>query len=113
MDVVHTIHPDSHDEGLADGCPRCAQHAADPFAGLDDRNLQVLIDRTLRDRFGSYAEEAGEGPFGCFAPARSDAEAEAMRNVMTRLEQVGQVFRVAPDLVALYLRERWNVTVPS
>lgn len=41
----HTLHPDSHEFGLADGCPRCAEHAERPVTGLDDRNLGVLARR--------------------------------------------------------------------
>ena len=43
---IHTMHPDSHEHGLADDCPRCAEHAEDPFATLDDRNLGLLVERT-------------------------------------------------------------------
>ena len=41
----HSIHPDSHEFGLADDCERCDEHAAHPFDSLDDDNLRVLIER--------------------------------------------------------------------
>ena len=39
----HTFHPDSHEFGLADGCPRCDEHAKEPFLSLDDVNLRELV----------------------------------------------------------------------
>ncbi len=57
----HAPHPDIHTDGLADRCPRCDQHAVDPFASLDQDVLRILAER-LRD---------GE-------PARSDNEGRAM-----------------------------------
>ena len=41
----HSLHPDSHAHGLADGCPRCDEHAKDPLAGLDNENIGVLAKR--------------------------------------------------------------------
>ena len=73
---VHTFHPDSHEHGLADGCPRCEEHAAHPFESLDQRNLRVLI---ARERDG--------------LPPRSENEARAM-------EIVGTVRRQAERLTA-------------
>lgn len=43
--TVHSYHPDSHTHGLADGCPRCAEHAAHPAASLDGENLRALAER--------------------------------------------------------------------
>ena len=43
--TTHNLHKDTHEYGLADGCPRCREHAADPFAGLDDENLFNLYAR--------------------------------------------------------------------
>jgi hypothetical protein len=45
--TVHRPHPDSHTHGLADDCERCAEHAANPFEGLDERNLAELYRRVL------------------------------------------------------------------
>jgi len=45
--TAHTFHPDSHEHGLADDCPRCTEIAADPFLYMDDRNLALLHDRTM------------------------------------------------------------------
>jgi hypothetical protein len=53
----HTYHPDSHEHGLADDCPRCAEHAADPVAGLDTALLANLHDRIRRDLPGRSANE--------------------------------------------------------
>lgn len=72
--TMHTKHPDSHEHGLADGCPRCAKHADDPFLSLDDRNLKALADRTtawMRDE---------QFP-------RSGTEKTAMRNMERALVQ--------------------------
>lgn len=60
----HTFHPDTHTHGLADGCPRCDEHAERPEVGLDAENLWVLRDRMLR----------GVGP-------RSKNERRAMTNL--------------------------------
>lgn len=45
----HTFHPDSHEAGLADDCPRCTEHGEHPFDGLDDRNLMMLAHRVEAD----------------------------------------------------------------
>lgn len=60
--TAHTPHPDTHEYGLADGCPRCAEHAEHPFESLDAANLAVLVHRLA----------VGLGP-------RSENEARAMR----------------------------------
>lgn len=64
----HGPHPDTHTHGLADDCPRCEEHAANPFYGLDEDNLRELI-RRVRE----------------YEPARSDNELLAMRNVRVAL----------------------------
>ena len=46
---IHTIHPDTREHGLADGCPRCDEHAERPLDGLDNRNIEVLVDRIRQD----------------------------------------------------------------
>ena len=63
--MAHILHPDIHESGLADDCPRCAEHADHP-EGLD-----VACRRDLRSRI-----EAGAYP-------RSEYERRAMRNLMT------------------------------
>jgi hypothetical protein len=62
--TMHTYHPDSHTHGLADGCPRCAEHAADPHKSLDRANMRALLDR-IADSLGP----------------RSEAERKAMNNL--------------------------------
>jgi len=77
----HTLHPDSHTHGLADDCPRCAEHADDPFASLDANNLRMLYDRTLQ-----WMDDA--------QVPRSQAELEAMRVVeitIYRIEKLQQI----------------------
>lgn len=44
---AHTVHPSIRENGLADGCPRCSEHAERPFHGLDDGNMESLIDRIV------------------------------------------------------------------
>lgn len=62
--TCHSYHPDTHTHGLADGCPRCDEHAAHPELGLDQGNLAALRARLA------------EG-----LPARSANEAKAMINL--------------------------------
>jgi hypothetical protein len=74
---THTFHPDTYEHGLADGCPRCDEHAAHPLESLDSRNLRALIDRVL-----------------AHASARSDNEAKAMniiRDAGRRWERIHRV----------------------
>lgn len=47
--TVHTSHPPSHTHGLADDCPRCAEHAEHPFESLDTVNLRELLYRVNLD----------------------------------------------------------------
>jgi hypothetical protein len=44
---LHTLHPDAHEYGLADGCPRCAEHALQPL-GLDIGMLSELRQRVSK-----------------------------------------------------------------
>lgn len=44
---VHNRHPSIREHGLADGCERCDEHAANPFNTLDDENLRALVNLTL------------------------------------------------------------------
>lgn len=69
---AHTFHPDTHEHGLADDCPRCAELAAAPFTRMDARLLSNLHDRTqdwMRDE----------------TFPRSDTERDAMRLMETHL----------------------------
>lgn len=43
--TVHSYHPDVHEHGLQDGCPRCDEHANDPFLALDSVMIANLIER--------------------------------------------------------------------
>lgn len=62
--ATHTFHPDTHVYGLADGCPRCDEHAQNPMVGLDSANLAALRHRLAHA-----------------LPARSENEARAMVNL--------------------------------
>jgi hypothetical protein len=62
--TVHAYHPDTHTHGLADDCPRCAEHARLPWQSLDRENLTALRQRIA------------EG-----LPPRSTNEATAMGNL--------------------------------
>ena len=78
---AHTLHPDSHTHGLADDCPRCAEHADNPFASLDTENLRMLYNRTVQ-----WMNDD--------AIARSDTELIAMRVVeitIYRIEKLRQI----------------------
>lgn len=41
--TTHSPHPDSHTHGLADGCPRCQEHAEHPERGLARDNIRRLL----------------------------------------------------------------------
>lgn len=109
--VPHAAHPDIHEHGLADNCPACGMAAQEPWSALDRDALADLLDRTLRNRFAAVGPTASR--FGESVAPRSDAEAIAMASVLTVLERLGQLAGAAPDKVALYLAERWRVTLPS
>ena len=95
--TMHTQHPDTHDNGLADDCERCAEHAADPFHGLDDANLSALVVRTqawMRDE---------EFP-------RSNNETVAMRVVETAILRARKIERLSSDLAPKQITDeqrRW------
>jgi len=71
---THTLHPDTHEHGLADDCPRCAEHAEYPFLSLDRENQRALLIRVNLD-----------------LPPRSLTEARAMLNVVEAMREVGKV----------------------
>jgi len=54
----HTLHDDVHERGLADGCPRCREHAEHPLQSLDNRMLRALFDRLAS---GQVARSLNEG----------------------------------------------------
>ena len=56
---VHTFHPDIHEHGLADGCPRCEEIARDPVWLLDDMALRLLIERDAAGLSGRSRNEWG------------------------------------------------------
>ena len=68
--TAHVWHPDTHTHGLADGCPRCAEHAAHPELSLDAQNLAILRHRLAHG-----------------LPARSANEAKAMVNLSEAREE--------------------------
>ena len=76
----HGPHPLILVHGLADGCERCLQIAADPFAGLDPDNLETLVERT-RSWLGN--DEEGW--------PRSDAECVAMREIEKAITRAYQL----------------------
>lgn len=55
---THTFHPDTHEFGLADNCPRCAEHAEHPLESLDKTNVQALIVRVNHELPARGANEA-------------------------------------------------------
>ena len=66
--ATHVPHPDTHEHGLADGCVRCAELAAQPLE-LDNPNFQAAWRRMLSTQFNT-----GEPRM----PARSQAEAQLL-----------------------------------
>ena len=55
---THTVHPDTHEFGLADRCPRCREHAEEPWAGLD---FDLLINLMQRLDAGDSPRSLNEG----------------------------------------------------
>lgn len=92
-DVQHTDHPDVHTHGLADGCPRCEEHAENPTS-LDARMLGALVTLALDP--------------SRFAAGRSEMELRAAAVVLTWMERFGKLAETAPDETLGYLR-RWGV----
>jgi hypothetical protein len=74
---VHTPHPPIETAGLHDGCPRCDEHARDPFATLDESTLRHLGLRIHQGR-----------------PARSDNEARAMAVLNRAMQHTSFVRRL-------------------
>lgn len=49
--ATHTVHPDVHEHGLADDCPRCEELAARPLE-LDDEMIGLSWRIMLNVEFG-------------------------------------------------------------
>ena len=82
---THTQHVPIREGGLADDCPRCAEHAEHPFDSLDRDNLFALAERTkawMRD---------DEFP-------RSEVECVAMRKVEAAIRQARQMRAAGVEL---------------
>lgn len=79
--VSHTLHPDSHEFGLADSCERCLQHAVAPVISLDDENLTTLIWRVIEGK-----------------PSRSLNERIAMDYVEALIRGYRKLRRLVPSL---------------
>lgn len=78
----HTPHPDSHEHGLADDCPRCGEHAQHPFESLDDANLLNLLSRVNLD-----------------LPARSDNERKAMDVIEDTIRRYDRIVQLERSLI--------------
>lgn len=65
---THIAHDVISATGLHDYCPRCEEHADDPFSSLDDSVIASLVRRVLNG-----------------GPARSENEATAMGHVRAAL----------------------------
>ena len=79
---AHSYHPDSHTNGLADDCERCAEHAEN-LDSLDQDNLRALYERRLRVEAGM----AG-------AVYRSQAEARASYNLGRAIRIYNRLLRM-------------------
>jgi hypothetical protein len=76
--MSHNHHPAIQEHGLQDGCPRCDEIADNPWIGMDDDNLMLLVARTrawMKDQ---------EYP-------RSDTENKAMRNTEQTLQRMNRL----------------------
>ncbi len=92
---AHTFHPDPHEHGLADDCPRCAEQAADPVNGLDERNLTRLLELSFdpdRRWSATYNDQV------------------AIANLLNVLDRAGHIGRTCPELFAAHMA-RFRVQV--
>lgn len=97
--TTHSVHPGSHEYGLADDCPRCDEHAHDPMRGLDAPNLAELVRRVADD-----------------ITPRSENEAIAMRNVKQVMDQACELASTnVVDFVkyARYYGLQFTFTIPA
>ena len=54
--MMHTAHPDIATDGLADGCPRCEEIAANPVTQLDSEQiLRLVLDQDYRSTLDRVA----------------------------------------------------------
>jgi hypothetical protein len=88
MSTTHTVHEDVHTHGLADGCPRCVQHAENPLRDLDDTVVRSLMLRVIN----------GEEP-------RSENERIAMFEVKLALQQACRLAWLNPVQFAKYAKQ--------
>jgi len=72
--TIHSIHPDTHTDGLSDDCLRCTEHAEHPELSLDAANIGNLMHRIVEQ-----------------VPPRSKNEGLAMQNLVKYLEESGNV----------------------
>lgn len=78
MGEAHTYHdPEQAHLVLKDGCPRCAEHAVEPWYTVDRDRLDVLIDKALA------WEGDGEGP-----GPESENERRACQSILDALDAV-------------------------
>ena len=87
--AADSSHPDSHTHGLADDCPRCAEHAEHPIQSLDERNLARLMAVAVDpNRLGNntYTDNV------------------AAAKVLTAMEHAGHLARTSPYLFFTFLR---------
>lgn len=91
--MSHSLHPDIHTHGLADGCAECEDVAAAPWRYLDERALAALVAIAVAD------DRLGQ--------CRSETEAIASAAVLTAMERFGRLASVAPTAALIYL-DRWN-----
>ena len=80
--ATHAHAPAIAENGLQDGCDRCAEMAADPFGTLDDSNFARLFVRTER----WMLDESDAMP-------RSKNELAAMRTMETALRRADAIER--------------------
>ena len=94
MSTTHIVHADVHDVGLVDGCPRCAEHAENPFLNLDNETLGNLVQRVV------YEEDS-----------RSQSERVAMVNVKRALDEACGLAKLNPDAFSQYAYGQWGIRV--
>lgn len=93
---VHTCHT-GHKGILADGCERCAEHAANPFAALDTDHL-AGIARIALDK-----ERLGRG--------HTVNDLIAAKHVLDTIDRMGRLLEVTPRAVIEDLRGRWRIPI--
>jgi hypothetical protein len=66
--TAHSFHPDTHTHGLADDCPRCAEHAEHPYESLDAANIAALEAR-VRDNLSPRSKNEARAMYVMALPA--------------------------------------------